>query len=206
MTRHAKPAPIEHPVLDAVRERWSPRAFDGQPIAPDALRSLFEAARWAASSFNEQPWRWLLAGRDDANAFAKMLSCLGEWNQRWARSAGALAMGVAREQFTKGGKPNHHAWYDLGQSSALMAVQAAGLGLQIHQMGGIDPARVKAIYGVPDGFQVVVGIAIGRPGDPESLPDEDMQESERAARTRRALAESVFGGRWGEPHALFTSR
>jgi nitroreductase len=201
----SKPAATEHPVLDAVRERWSPRAFDGQPLDPDALRSLFEAARWSASSFNEQPWRWLLAVRDDSNAFAKMLSCLGEWNQRWARSAGALAMGVARVTYAKNGKPNHHAWYDLGQSSALMAVQAAALGLQIHQMGGIEPARVKEIYGVPDGHEVVVGIAIGRQGDPETLPDEDMLKSERAERKRRALAESVFGGRWEETHRLFAA-
>ena len=203
---HAKPAPTEQPVLEAIRQRWSPRAFAAEPVPAAELASLFEAARWAASSFNEQPWRWLLAGREDPNAFALMLSCLGEWNQRWARRAGALALAVTREHFTHNDKPNHHAWYDLGQACALMAVQAAALGLQIHQMGGIDPERARQVYGVPAGFQVVTGIAIGRQGDPGTLDDEGMLKSELEARQRRALAESVFADRWGESHPALATR
>ena len=138
-------------------------------------------------------------------AFATLLSCLGDWNQRWARSAGALALAVTSEQFTHNGKPNHHAWYDLGQACALMAVQAAALGLQVHQMGGIDPQRAREIYAVPAEHAVVVGIAIGWPGDPDSLPEADMIKSERAPRRRRPLAETVFADRWGEPHPIARS-
>lgn len=196
----AKPAPVAAPVLEAVRLRWSPRAWTAEPVPAATLATLFEAARWAPSSFNEQPWRWLVAGREDPNAFALMLSCLGEWNQRWARRVGALALAVTREHFTHNEKPNHHAWYDLGQACAIMAVQAASLGLQIHQMGGIDPERARQVYGVPAGFQVVTGIGIGRQGDPATLDDEGMLKSELGPRERRPLAESVFAGRWGEPH------
>ncbi|MBM4117213.1 nitroreductase [bacterium] len=190
-------------MLEAIRRRWSPRAWTAEPLPAGAIAALFEAARWAPSSFNEQPWRWLVAGREDPNAFALLLSCLGEWNQRWARRAGALALAVTREQFSRNEKSNHHAWYDLGQACALMAVQAAALGLQTHQMGGIDPERARQVYGVPAGYQVVTGIAIGRPGDPAALDDEGMRESELAPRRRRPLAESVFAGRWGEPHPAF---
>jgi nitroreductase len=196
----SKPAPTQHPVLEAVRLRWSPRAWTAEPVPAATLATLFEAARWAPSSFNEQPWRWLVAGREDPDAFALMLSCLVESNQRWARRAGALALAVTREHFTHNEKPNHHAWHDLGQACALMAVQAAGMGLQIHQMGGVEPERARQVYGVPAGFQVVTGIAIGWQGDPATLEDEGMLKTELGPRLRRPLAESVFAGRWGEPH------
>ena len=192
-----KPAPNEHPIIDAVKRRWSPRAYDGTPVATRDLASLFEAARWAPSAFNEQPWRWILASRDDEAAFADLLGCLDPWNRKWADAAGALALAVASERFARNGKPNAYAGYDLGQACAQLALQATEMGLFVHPMAGIEPETARERFGIPAGFAAVTALAIGRAGDPETLP-EDMRESELASRERKPLNELVFGARWDE--------
>ncbi|MEZ4386724.1 MAG: nitroreductase family protein [Candidatus Krumholzibacteriia bacterium] len=196
--RSARP---DHPINDAIAARWSPYAFDPRPLNPADLRSLLEAARWAPSSFNEQPWRYLAAMRQHTDAFTKLLSCLVEPNQVWARQASALLLTVASLTFSRTGQPNTMARHDVGLASAQLTVEATGRGLAVHQMGGILPDRARELYGIPAGFEAVTGLAIGYPADPATLPDE-LRARDTAPRRRRPQAEFVFGDAWGEPAAL----
>jgi len=187
-------APADHPVLDAIALRWSPYAFDPRPVPAPDLRSLFEAARWAPSSYNEQPWRFIAVPRDDGEAFARALDGLVDANRAWARDAGVLVFAVAARIFARNGKPNGKALYDLGQAAALLSVEAAARGLAVHQMGGIDPEAVRASFGVPGGFDVITAFAVGYAAQPN--------EGGAAARRRRGLAETVFGPDWDAPAAF----
>ena len=196
-----KPAPAKYPIEDEIKRRWSPRAFSSQAVEPEKLRSLFEAARWAPSSFNEQPWCFLVATRDDEAEYQKMLSCLVEKNQRWARLAPVLMISVAKLQFEKNGKPNRHAFHDVGLAVANMIFEATALGLYVHQMAGFSPEKVQELYGVPDGFEPVAAIAVGYPGELDALPDE-FKEGETGARQRKPLEAFVFQNRWGKPAPL----
>ena len=175
---------------------WSPYAYDGTPVSRDDLQGVFEAARWAASAFNEQPWRYVVAPRDDEAEFERLLSCLVEANQLWAANAGALALGVVSLHYARNGKPNGTVHHDLGLASANLTLEAARRGLQAHQMAGILPDRARELYGIPEGFVALTGIALGRPAAPESAP-EKLRERDLAPRTRKPLAEIVFTGTWG---------
>jgi nitroreductase len=179
-----------------IAERWSPRAFDDRPVPPAILRRLFEAGRWAASAYNEQPWRWLVATREDAAGFEALFSTLIPFNQEWVRAAPVLAVSIARTSFERNGKPNRHGGHDVGQAAAQIALEAVANGLAIHQMAGFDPDRVRAIAAVPPEFEPMAAIAIGFPGDPSTLTDA-LREREIASRERRPLAECVFGARFG---------
>jgi nitroreductase len=193
-----KAAPTEHDVHPLIRDRWSPRAFSGKPIEDAKLRSLLEAARWAASCFNEQPWRFIVAKREDGAAFEKLLSCLGEKNQTWAKHAGVLMISVARNTFTRNDKPNRHARHDVGLAVSQLTLQATALGLGVHQMAGFSSDRARELYAIPEGYDPVAAIAIGEVADPSTLPD-DLEKRERAERSRRPQSELVFAGTWGEP-------
>jgi nitroreductase len=192
-----KPAETDAPIHEVLSHRWSPRAFDSRPVEPEKLRSLFEAARWAASSFNAQPWYFIVATKDDPENFKRVLDCFVEFNQGWAKGAPVVAVSVAGLNFQHNGQPNRHAFHDVGQAAANLALQATSLGLQIHQMGGILPEKAREIFGIPEGFEAVAGIALGYPGDPASLPD-GMRQQEVAPRQRKALSSFVFTGKWGE--------
>jgi nitroreductase len=196
-----KPASTDAPVQELIRHRWSPRAFDSRPVEPGKLRSLFEAARWAASTTNSQPWHYIVATRDDAENFARVLECFNENNQAWAKHAPVIGLSVASVNFASSGKPNRFALHDLGAASATLALEAVALGLQIHQMGGIFPDKAREIFGVPAGYEVAAGLALGYPGDPHSLPD-TLRERELQPRQRKPLSEFVFSGHWGKPAAL----
>jgi nitroreductase len=190
-------APADTPLLPAIAARWSPRAFRDEPVPEEHLARILEAARWAASCYNEQPWAFVLARRHtEPEAFARLFGLLSENNRQWAGAAPVLMAACARMRFAGNGNANIHAWYDLGQATSAMAIEAAGLGLQIHQMAGIDRARAKQELGLPEEAEVVVGIALGRPGDPSSLP-EALATREVAPRARRPRREWVFTGRWG---------
>lgn len=195
-----KPASIDHPVHDLIARRYSPRAFTEQPVTPAELMSLLEAARWAASCYNEQPWRYIVAMRSDRDAFDKMLGCLVEFNRAWCQHAQVLMLSVAATGFAHNGQPNPHAWHDVGQASASMAIQAEAMGLQIHQMAGFDRDKARDVFAIPAGFEPVAAIAVGHPGDPDSLPA-PLAERERAPRQRRSVAEFLHGGTWGEKPA-----
>jgi nitroreductase len=193
-----KPATTDFPVHALIRDRWSPRAFGDAPVSEEELRSLLEAARWAPSSFNEQPWAFIVARREDGATFDDLLACFNESNQRWASGAGALIITLARTELGKTGKPNRHALHDVGIATGLLAIQATALGLRIHPAGGFSREAVVERFGVPDVYEPVAAIGVGTPGDPDSLPD-DLRDKELAPRARKAQSEFVFTHRFGEP-------
>lgn len=191
-----RPAETDYPVHDLIARRWSPRALEPRALPTDALRSLLEAARWAPSSFNAQPWSFIVARREDEAEFQALLGCLVDVNQAWARNAGALILTVAQNAFSHNGKPNRHAFHDIGLAAGSLALQATALGLVVHQMGGIRPDKAREVYDIPDGFEPVTGIAVGYPGRTDQLP-EQFREAESAPRQRKPQSEIVFRGSWG---------
>jgi len=192
--KHAK---TEHPIQDFVAQRWSPYGFADRDVSDADLRSLFEAARWTASSFNEQPWSYIVATRAQEEAFARLLSCLVEANQSWAKAAPVLALGVATLHFSRNGKPNRVALHDLGLASGNLVAEATARGLAVHQMGGILTDRAREIYAIPEGSEAVTGIAIGYAGDPEVFLEE-IRERDLAPRERKPQQDFVFGAAWGK--------
>lgn len=197
-----KPAETRHPVHELIERRWSPRAFDARPVEPEKLRSLLEAARWAASCFNEQPWSFVVGAKGaEGDAYERLLSCLAEANAVWAGRAPVLMISVARLAFARNGKPNRHALHDTGQAAAHLALQATALGLAVHQMAGFDVSKAREQFNIPEGFEPVAAIAVGYPGDPEDLP-EDLRAKELGPRTRRPLEEFVYGASWGQSSPL----
>lgn len=187
-----------HPLL---RGRWSPRAFSSQPIPEADVLSMLEAARWSPSAVNEQPWSFLVIPRSDTAAFELALSCLAEGNVVWAQHVPLLILSVARLVRTRDGSPNGSALYDLGQAVAHLTVQAAALGLSVHQMGGFSAERAREVFAIPENHAPVTFIAVGYQGDPETLP-ERLRERELAPRQRQPLESFVFGGGWGQPSPL----
>jgi nitroreductase len=199
----SKEATPDHPIHELIARRWSPYAFADRPVADSDLRSLFEAARWAASSFNEQPWRYIVATKAATREFDRVLSCLVEGNQVWAKNAPVLALGCTSLKFALNGKPNAAALHDLGLASGSLTFEATARGLFVHQMIGILPDKVREIFGVPDDFQPLTGLAIGHLADPGILP-EKLRSRDVAARERRRLPDFVFGGSWGAPSKFTT--
>lgn len=191
-----KPADVAHPVHELIEKRWSPIWYSGKAFEPDTIRSLFEAARWAPSCFNEQPWNFMIATRDNSDEFKKMLDCLVPGNQMWASSASLLILTVTKLTFTQNDKPNRWAHHDIGLAAENLVLQATALGLQAHQMGGFDGEKAKQVYNIPDGYEVVTAIAVGYPGAPDELPD-NLRERELAKRQRKSASEFVFSGAWG---------
>ena len=196
-----KHAVTDHPILELLRRRWSPYAFADRDVSADDLRALFEAARWAPSSYNEQPWSYLVALRSNAEAFERLLSCLVEANQVWARRAPLLALGILKETFALDGRPNPAARHDLGLAAGSLLAEATARGLAVHQMIGILPERARELYAIPEDWAALTALAIGYVGDPASLP-EALRERDLAPRARKPLADFVFGGRWGETSGL----
>jgi nitroreductase len=191
------------PIHDLIRRRWSPRAFADRPVEPGRLGSLLEAARWAASSYNEQPWAFIVATREQTVEHNRLLECLVEFNRGWANAAPVLLLAVAHLNLAKSGQPNTHAVHDVGQALANLALQAVADGLMVHQMAGILPDKAQAKFAIPDGWKAVTGAAIGYPGSVDSLP-EGLRERELSARQRKPLDEFVFAGQWGQRHPLTT--
>lgn len=205
MTSSTRPAPSAEPIHDLVSHRWSPRAFADRPVEPEKLRSLFEAARWASSSFNAQPWFYIVATKDDPANYNRVLQCFVEFNQGWAKNAPVVALSVARLKFEHNGEANRHAFHDVGAASAGLALQATSLGLQVHQMAGILPEKAREIFKIPEGYEAVAGMALGYPGDPESLP-EPMKHRELAPRERKPAETFVFTGEWGKPSPIVAKK
>lgn len=200
MASSARPASVSAPIHEIISHRWSPRAFENRAVEPEKLRSLFEAARWAASSYNAQPWYFLVATSDDPENYKRILGSFVLFNQAWAANAPVLALSVAHTVFDDG-RPNRHAFHDVGQAAANLSVEATALGLQVHQMAGIIPDKAREMFGIPEGYEAVAGMALGYPGDPEVL-SEQLKQRELAPRSRKALDSFVFTGKWGEPSAI----
>ena len=193
-----KPADTQYPIHDLLRQRWSPRAFDDRPIEPEKLLSLCEAARWAPSSNNEQPWRFIVANKDHETEWNRLLACLVEGNRKWAYRAPVLILSVASLNFEDDSTPNRHAFYDTGMAVENLVLQATALGLSAHQMAGFDVEKARADLKIPSGYEPVAMIAVGYPGDLASLPDR-LRERELQPRSRRPISEWTFSGQWGEP-------
>ncbi|MBA3241905.1 MAG: nitroreductase family protein [Acidobacteria bacterium] len=195
-------AETQHSVHELIKNRWSPRAFSARAVEPEKLLSLLEAARWAASCFNEQPWNFIVATKEEGgDGYERLLGCLVEANALWARHAPVLMISVARLDFKRNGKPNRHALHDTGQAAAHLALQATALGLAVHQMAGFDASKAREQFSIPEGFEPVAAIAVGYPGDPADLPEE-LRDKELAQRTRLPLEDFVFGGNWRETSPL----
>ena len=194
----SKRAAADRPIADAIARRWSPRAFDPRPLDRGLLAQLFEAARWAASCFNEQPWRFVMAERTNEAEFTRMLECLIESNRAWAKNASVVGVSLAKLAFDKNGIQNRHHGHDVGMATANLAIQATELGLHVHMMAGFDVEKVRVAYAVPDGFEPLTAIAIGYLG-PLDLLDEKKRARELEPRTRIPQREFVFRDRFGTP-------
>jgi nitroreductase len=193
-----KPAQTEFPIHDLFARRWSSRAFDERSVDADLLRSLFEAARWAPSSNNEQPWRFIVASKEHQADWNRLFDCLAEGNRRWAFRAPVLVLSIASMNWEDDGKPNRHAFHDTGLATENFVLQAAAHGLVAHQMAGFDVEKARVDLRIPTRYEPVAMIAIGYPGDPTALP-ERLREREFQSRSRRPIAEWTYSGQWGIP-------
>jgi nitroreductase len=198
---HPKIAHPDHDILEVIRLRWSPRAFDAARLVDrGTLHSLFEAARWAPSSRNEQPWRFIVADRSHSpDACARVLDALTPKNRAWAAAAPVLLVVALRATHEIDGAANAHAWYDAGQAVAFLVLQATASGLSTRQMQGFDADRVRQACAVPPPFDPAIVVAVGYAGDPDSLAVESHRAAESQQRVRRAVAEFVFENTWGHP-------
>lgn len=178
------------PVMDVIKNRRSRRAYSDRLVEPEKIYSLFEAARWAPSSLNEQPWYYVYATREQA-LWHKIFAALNEGNKVWARNAPLLIASLARKNFIRFNTPNPSARYDLGAANAFLSLQAAHIGLNVHQIAGFDPAVIIRNLGVPDRYEPVIVMAIGYAGDIETLP-EKLQAREAAPRERYVKQEFVM--------------
>ena len=201
-----KPAETTQDIHPLLRQRWSPLAFAETPVPPAILLSLFEAARWSSSSFNEQPWRFIVGTKDsDGETYQKIFQTLVPGNQAWASTAPVLILGIARTNFSHNESPNAVALYDLGQAVGSLTVQASDMGLLLHQMGGYDKEAARTAFAIPDSFALAAVIALGYEGDLSRLPDEKLQARHSdASRVRKPLSELIFSGsdRFGIPSPI----
>ncbi len=177
---------------EAIKNRWSPRAFSEDPVTDEMLELLFEAARWAPSSRNAQPWNYYFARREDTQKFNELLEILTGNNPDWARNAQVLIVSVMKKISDFNNLPNGKALHDTGAANTSLAIQAAHMGLQVHQMGGFDKEKARLYLKLaPEIYEPVTFMAVGVPGDPNQLPD-DLKKRELEERTRKAPKEMVF--------------
>jgi nitroreductase len=196
-----EPADTQYPIHDLLRQRWSPRAFDDRPIELEKLRSLLEAARWAPSLDNGQPWRFLVATKEDKTEYDRLFNCLVVGNQKSAYRAPVLMLSVAQLQF-EDGSPNSHALHDTGMAAENLVLQGTALGLVAHQMAGFRIDQARADCQIPDGYEPVAMIAVGYPGDP-LLQSDRLRAQEAQPRVRKPLTELVYSATWEQPSSLF---
>jgi nitroreductase len=185
-----KTAPTSYPVSDLIRKRWSPRSFTSQEVSADTLHHVFEAASWAASAMNEQPWRYIYAHKSDTEAFNRLLECLVPANQAWAKHAPVLILSLVKTHFDNGSL-NRTAMHDVGAANTTMILEATALGLSAHMMGGFDQERTREQFNLSDELDSVAIIALGYAGPAEQL-DEPFRSRENAPRQRKPLAEFAF--------------
>lgn len=185
-----KPAPTTYPVHELIRNRWSPRSFSAQPIAQDTLNQVFEAASWAFSAMNAQPWQYIYAHKADTVAFQKILETLMPGNQPWAKNAAVLIIALAKTTHADG-QPNGAALHDLGAANATLFLEATALGLHGHVMGGFDREKTRRDFNLPENLTPAVIMGLGYLGEAEQL-EEPFLSREKAARSRKPVAEFAF--------------
>lgn len=195
-----KTAHTDHPINDYTKERWSPRAFSDEPVKPEDLASLLEAARWAPSAMNEQPWRFFVGIRKDAT-WLKINESLMEGNRVWAKNAPVLMLVVADSLYSRNKKKNASYAYDAGQAVAHLTIEATRLGLFVHQMGGFDKAQVQESFQIPEQYHPMVTMALGYYGTPDQL-SESLKERELAPRVRHPHSSLIFADTFGKPKKL----
>jgi nitroreductase len=191
----SKDASTDLPIHELIRRRWSPRAFASTAVAPEILHRIFEAARWAPSGSNLQPWHFIVGFSGD-ETYKAIYSTLVEFNQLWASTAPVLLLSIAKETNSRN-EPNASHKYDVGQSVAFMSIQAMDEGVYLHQMGGFDRELAGRLLNVPENYNVVTAVALGYPGNPDLL-HENLKRLEYAPRVRKPLNEFVFTGKFGE--------
>ncbi|MCC6575743.1 MAG: nitroreductase family protein [Flavobacteriales bacterium] len=181
-------------LLPAIAGRYSPRAYSDRPVTDEELTLVLEAARWAPSSMNEQPWRFLVTRRD-GEGHAALLDGLDHSNRIWAEKAPVLMLALVHRILHRLNAENHHARHDLGLAVGQLGVQATSMGMGMHQLGGFSPAKVRAAFAIPEVYDLVTVIVLGWPGDAAGLP-QHLQERERTRSARKPLAELVHYGRF----------
>ena len=196
-----KPADNQYPIHELLKQRWSPLAFADRAVEPEKLQSILEAARWAPSCFNEQPWRFILCRKVDADAHQRLVGCLSEGNVAWASKAPVLMLSVAKRTFTHNGKPNRHAPYDVGAAVACAIVEATQLGLVVHQMAGFDAEKARTVFAIPADYEPMAVIALGYIGNPDALSP-SLRERHLGPRSRKPLNALVFEGSWDTASSL----
>lgn len=195
-----KKTPNDHPIMDTIKDRWSPRVFADMPVSQTDLQSLFEAGRWAASSNNFQPWN-IVWGVKGSKSYERIMNHLVEFNQSWAVNAPVLMLGVINTK-TPDGKDNYHALHDLGQFTANMALQAHSMGIAIHQMAGVDFEAAKKEFEFPEEYHVATAIAVGYYGGDKNNLNEDLQGAETSPRVRKKQDEFIFNGNFVKRESL----
>ena len=193
----SKEAQTVHPVHELIAKRWSPYSYDSAAVTTEELQSLFEAARWAASSYNEQPWSFIVATKDDPENYEKALSCLVEFNQGWANAASVLVITCIATEFAGNGKPNAAAEHDLGLAVGNLSLEATARGLSVHSMRGILHDKAQEVFEIPSHVKPFTAIAIGH-----RLPDDQADAKDLSPRDRKPLREIVFSGKWGQSAGL----
>jgi nitroreductase len=186
-------AVFEYPVHELIAKRRSGRAFSSKPVDAATIGSLLEAARWAASSSNEQPWSFIVTEKEKPSGHGRLVRCLVEFNVEWAQHAPVLILSIARLNFASTGKPNRHAMHDVGQAAANLALQATALGLMVHQMAGFHVQKARDEFAIPEDHEPAAVIAVGYPGDPADLSDK-LRKREVAPRQRKPLRDFIFSG------------
>ena len=189
-------------IHNLISERKSIRAFSDKEISDEALITLLEAARWAPSSMNEQPWRFIVVRKENTEAFQKMIQCLNDSNKIWAQHASVLLLTVANNTITTLNKPNAYAWHDIGLAIGNLSLQAISMDIFLHQMGGFKSEEAKKLFNIPNGFDPVSVIALGYQGNAEALPS-PLRERELKQRERKPLSEIVYSNTFGEMDPLF---
>jgi nitroreductase len=188
-------------VHELIRSRWSPRSFSSREVSSEDLKTVLDAARWAASSNNEQPWRFFVARKSDTAGYDKILSFLVPGNQSWAKTAPVLMVMAAKKTFSHNGSSNYYALHDAGQALAHLFLQASALGLHAHGMAGFDHDKARRELHIPDDYALAAAVALGYRGSPDQL-SEHHRKSEVAKRQRKPLTEIAFGADWNEPLKL----
>lgn len=183
-------------ILDVLRRRWSPKVFSSRPVEPEKLWTILDAAQWAPSSVNEQPWSFVLVTTENLEAYNLLLSCLNEKNRQWAQYAPVLILSVAKMYREMDGKENRYAFHDVGLATTNLMIQATALEIHTDAMVGFSVERTREVLGIPEGYEPVAVIALGY------LPESWDSEKPRADlmpknRSRKPLDELVFEGRWG---------
>jgi nitroreductase len=185
-------------VLDIIKNRWSPISFSTEPVEEYKLRSILEAARYAPSSMNEQPWIFILTTKESPDIFNDVVNLLTEFNQQWAKNAYALVVSLARTNFVYKNRPNRHAFHDTGMAVANMLVQAQSMGVYVHQMAGFSIEKTKQYFNLPEGVEPLAVMALGYLGDGSELR-EDLKQRQSKRSQRKNLSEYTFRNRLGEP-------